>query len=113
MGDNGIVSVMILTPADGEPGVLELVNWVMSCRVFGRQLEDEAMNILVEAARERGARALRARFTPTEKNAVVKDLFGRLGFSLEETTRGVEPVVAAAGGLCGAADPDRPSGACE
>lgn len=79
-GDNGIVSVMTLTPADGETGVLDLDNWVMSCRVFGRQLEDEAMNIAVEAARCRGVHTLRAAFVPTEKNAVVKDLFATLGF---------------------------------
>ena len=61
--------------------MLDLINWVMSCRVFGRQLEDEAMNILVEAARDRGVHTLRAAFIPTAKNAVIKDLFERLGFS--------------------------------
>lgn len=80
-GDNGIVSVMIVMPAQDEANVLDIVNWVMSCRVFGRQLEDEALNVLVEAARGRGARALRATFKPTAKNAVIKDLFAKLGFS--------------------------------
>ena len=37
----------------------------MSCRVFGRELEFEAMNIAVEAARARGARALVAEYIPT------------------------------------------------
>jgi FkbH-like protein len=80
-GDNGLVSVMILCPDPGEPDVFEVVNWVMSCRVFGRQLEDEAMNIAVETALARGARALRADFIPTEKNGVIKGLYDRLGFS--------------------------------
>ena len=84
-GDNGIVSAMILTPAPGAPDTLELVGWVMSCRVFGRQLEDEALNILVEAARARGVRRLRAAFVPTPKNAVIKDLFMKLGFTREGT----------------------------
>lgn len=79
-GDNGIVSVMILTPA-GDGATLDLSSWVMSCRVFGRQLEDQAMNILVEAASARGLQALRADFVPTAKNAVVRDLFARLGFT--------------------------------
>ena len=79
-GDNGLVSVMILRPA-GDPGVLELDTWVMSCRVFGRQLENEAMSIAVEAARGRGVRALRAEYIPTERNGVVSGLFEGLGFA--------------------------------
>ena len=34
--------------------MLTIDNWVMSCRVFGRQLEIEALNIVVEEARRRG-----------------------------------------------------------
>lgn len=84
MGDNGIVSVMVAQPAAGEPGVLDLANWVMSCRVFARQLEDEALNILVDAARALGAGAIRADFAPTAKNAVIANLFEQLGFSRDE-----------------------------
>ena len=53
----------------------------MSCRVFGRELEFEAMNIAVEQARRRGAKAFRANFIPTSKNGVISDLYSRLGFS--------------------------------
>jgi FkbH-like protein len=84
-GDNGIVSAMLLAPAEGG---LELVNWVMSCRVFGRQLEDEALNILAEAARARGVREIRAAFVPTAKNGVIADLFPRLGFAAAGTADG-------------------------
>jgi FkbH-like protein len=79
-GDNGLVSVMILRPADA-PGVLDVDTWVMSCRVFGRQLENEAMSIAVEAARCRGIRVLRAEYIPTERNGVVSGLFKGLGFA--------------------------------
>ncbi len=80
-GDNGLVSVMILRPAPNESDVLEVDSWVMSCRVFGRQLEVEAMNIAVEAARNRGIRTLRADYVPTKKNGVISSLFQDLGFS--------------------------------
>jgi len=83
-GDNGLVSVMLLKQAEEDSGVLDVINWVMSCRVFGRQLEDEVMNILVETARDRGVHTLRAAFVPTAKNAVIKDLFEQLGFSRTE-----------------------------
>ena len=79
VGDNGLVSTMILRPTGAE-GVLEIENWVMSCRVFGRELEFEAMNIAVEAARERGARALVADYIPTPKNDVISKLYPSLGF---------------------------------
>ena len=92
-GDNGIVSILILCRDRKDPGLFEVVSWVMSCRVFGRQLENEAMNIAVESARARGARALHADFIATARNAVIKDLFSKLGFSRlpgptpESTTR--------------------------
>ncbi len=80
-GDNGLVSTMILRPTPDEEDVLEIESWVMSCRVFGRQLEYEAMNIAVDAARARGARALVAVYIPTAKNDVIKTLYPSLGFT--------------------------------
>jgi len=80
-GDNGLISAMILRPAEDDPGVLDILLWVMSCRVFGRQVEFEAMNVAVEAARLRGARALRAEYIPSRKNGVVAGLYESLGFS--------------------------------
>jgi FkbH-like protein len=80
-GDNGLVSAMILRPDPKQLEIFEIDNWVMSCRVFGRQLEYEAMNIAVEQARSRGGQALRASYIPTPKNAVISELYSSLGFS--------------------------------
>ena len=85
-GDNGLISTIILGPNGGEPATFEVESWVMSCRVFGRELEFEAMNIAVEAARRRNARTLVATYVPTPKNAVIKDLYENLGFSPIDTT---------------------------
>jgi FkbH-like protein len=86
-GDNGIVSAIILRPDPDQSDVLQIDCWVMSCRVFGRQLEFEAMNIAVEAARRRGGvRAFRADYVPTTKNRVVSELYKKLGFPrIDET----------------------------
>ena len=81
VGDNGLVSTMILRPTPDDDEVLEIENWVMSCRVFGRELEYEAMNIAVEAAKERGARTLVADYIPTPKNDVISKLYPSLGFT--------------------------------
>ena len=80
-GDNGLVSVMILVPDPARPDVLVLDTWVMSCRVFGRQLECAAMNVAIEEARRAGAVAIRADYVPTAKNRDIAGLFPGLGFS--------------------------------
>src|SRR5262245_1672679 len=79
-GDNGLVSVMLLKPIADAPEQLDIDSWVMSCRVFGRGLEKEAMTIAVELARDRGIRELRADFVPTKRNGVVSELYRGLGF---------------------------------
>jgi len=80
-GDNGLVSVMLLRPEAPGSEVFDIDTWVMSCRVFGRQLEFEAINAAVHAARAVGARTLRAEYIPTAKNGVVAELYSALGFS--------------------------------
>jgi FkbH-like protein len=87
-GDNGLVSAMILRPDSKQLEIFEIDNWVMSCRVFGRQLEYEAMNIAVEQVRHRGGKAIRADYLPTPKNSVISELYSTLGFStLNDRTR--------------------------
>jgi FkbH-like protein len=85
-GDNGLVSAMILRPSSGQEDVLEIDNWVMSCRVFGRQLEFEVMNIVVESARQRGAKGLIADYIATSKNKVISGLYPSLGFAAVNET---------------------------
>jgi FkbH-like protein len=81
IGDNGLVSAMILRPTADEENVLEIDNWVMSCRVFGRRLEFEAMNIAVEAARDLGIKRFIADYIATPKNGVISELYPSLGFT--------------------------------
>jgi FkbH-like protein len=81
LGDNGLISTMILRPAPDDDDALEIENWIMSCRVFGRELEFEAMNVAVEAAKERGVRAFVAEYIPTAKNDVISKLYPGLGFT--------------------------------
>ena len=85
-GDNGLVSAMILRPGHLSPDLVEIDSWVMSCRVFGRQLEREAMNIAVETGRRMGLRTFRACYIATSKNAVVSELYSELGFTLASDT---------------------------
>ncbi len=82
-GDNGLVSVLIAPPVANDPQRLQIDTWVMSCRVFGRQLEQEALNLIVDSARSAGVREIVATYLPTPKNSVVTDLYEKLGFRRE------------------------------
>jgi FkbH-like protein len=78
-GDNGLISAVILRPAGGPNLALE--TWVMSCRVFGREVEFEIMNAAVDAARARGFEAIDATYVPTPKNGLIRELLPKLGFA--------------------------------
>jgi FkbH-like protein len=89
-GDNGLVSVVLLRPRGDSPEVLEIANWVMSCRVFGRQLEVEIMNTIVERAARRGTRRILGLYKPTDRNGVIAGLFTQLGFERQGVEEGIE-----------------------
>lgn len=89
-GDHGLIAVVLAEPLAGadEP-TLSVDTWLMSCRVIGRTAEEYMFNALVARALELGYRRLRGEFLATRKNAMVADLFDRLGFSrIDESTDG-------------------------
>jgi len=85
-GDNGIISVIICRK-QGADWLID--TWLMSCRVLGRQVEVAVLQELVAQARARGIRSLVGKYLPTEKNALVRDHYQKLGFtSLEQAEDG-------------------------
>lgn len=78
-GDNGIVAIVIGIP---ENDAIRLTTWLMSCRVLGRGLEDETLNLVVLEARRLGARRLIGEYCRSAKNAMVSEHYERLGFIL-------------------------------
>lgn len=82
-GDNGMVSVVILKQTSAS--CVEIDTWLMSCRVLGRRLEEAVLRQLLSIARARGAKTLIGRYLPTDRNAIVRDHYAKLGFSLVET----------------------------
>jgi FkbH-like protein len=76
--DHGIVAVAIALQSGD---VLDIDTFLMSCRVIGRTVEHAVLDHLVDAARCRGVRHLRGTYVPTPKNALVADLYERLGFA--------------------------------
>ncbi len=80
-GDNGLVSIVV---GEEQGNTLEVILWLMSCRVMKRGLEDHMLNRLVAAAADRGLEKVVGRYLPTAKNKMVKDLYKDYGFTLVE-----------------------------
>ncbi len=76
-GDNGLVSAVLLHHHNH---VLQVDAWVMSCRVLGRTLEEFVANEIVNVAKHRGCRQVVGRYVASPKNALVANLYSRLGF---------------------------------
>jgi FkbH-like protein len=87
-GDNGIIAIIIgrLHPEHSSAAKdLYIDTWLMSCRVLGRQVEPTTLNLIAEQAANLGARRVVGEYIPTKKNAMVKDHYARLGFTVMET----------------------------
>lgn len=82
-GDNGIISVIFGRLNSKKE--FEIDTWLMSCRVLGRQVEDECLNLVASDARNFGAHRLIGRYHPTAKNMMVRDLYHRFGFNKLES----------------------------
>ena len=80
-GDNGLISIII---AKQKGKILEILLWLMSCRVLKRDMEIAMLNELVNLAKERGIEKLRGTYIPSKKNSIVKDHYKNLGFKFEK-----------------------------
>jgi FkbH-like protein len=87
-GDNGIV---VIVAGKLEDQAVRLHTWLMSCRVLGRGLEEETLNLIAAEAKRLGARRLIGEYRVTAKNGMVREHYQRLGFALvSETETGTE-----------------------
>ncbi len=84
-GDNGLVGAVLLRRVDD---VLHIDNFLLSCRVFARGIEQAVLHAVLRHARESGVREVRAAYRRTAKNGKVADFYPRGGF--ETVTAGEE-----------------------
>lgn len=77
-GDNGVVSVVI-GHINGD--VLDMDLWIMSCRVLKRDMEFAMMDGLVARAKDAHLKKITGYYYPTAKNNMVRDFYGRMGFT--------------------------------
>ena len=84
-GDHGLISVVALRHTRE---AISIVNWLMSCRVLSRGVEEYLMAKVVKLAIERRVKRIQAEYIPTAKNAMVKGFYSRFGFDLVEEANG-------------------------
>jgi FkbH-like protein len=78
-GDHGLISIVIAQPRPSDCR-LAITDWLMSCRVLSRGVEECLMNHVFSEAKRRGLTTVAGSYVPTAKNGIVKDFFGRFGF---------------------------------
>ncbi len=81
LGDSGLAGLMSVSMA-GE--TVRVVDFLLSCRVFGRRVEEAMLHVAVAWARLQRAEAVCAEYVPTARNKPCLEFFRRSGFTEEE-----------------------------
>ena len=78
-GDHGLIGVVILEKESKED--LFIQEWLMSCRVLKRGMEEFIINKIMEIAEKEGYKKVIGEYIPTQKNEMVKNLYTDFGFT--------------------------------
>jgi FkbH-like protein len=77
-GENGVVGA-VFTHRDGE--TLKITNFVLSCRVFSRGIEQACLGVLLRQARSEGIATVQGSYRPSAKNRMVAGFYPDNGFT--------------------------------
>ncbi len=83
-GENGIISVIV---SNLLPNEIEIHVWVMSCRVFKREMEFAMFDKLVDIAKKNKKEIIRGIYVPSAKNKLVSEFYDSLGFKKIESPK--------------------------
>jgi hypothetical protein len=76
-GDAGMISVIV---GRKHRDAIDIETWLMSCRVLGRRVEEAALKVLADRARELGLSRITGDYLPTPRNGIVAGHYSNLGF---------------------------------
>ena len=77
-GSSGLTGAMFLRRVGD---VLVIDNFLLSCRVLARGVEQAALASVLHNAKARGVDAVEAQYRPTARNATVRELYPSVGFA--------------------------------
>lgn len=78
-GDYGLISVVVM---DKQQNTLFISEWLMSCRVLKRGMEEFIIDEIIKTAERNGYAKVTAEYIRTAKNNMVSDLYDRMGLHL-------------------------------
>jgi FkbH-like protein len=76
-GDNGLVGAVL---ARRDNDIVQISNFLLSCRVFSRGIEQACLSSLLRYSRRTGASGVTGTYRPTAKNSAMRNFFPRYGF---------------------------------
>ncbi|MFF3956770.1 HAD-IIIC family phosphatase [Streptomyces sp. NPDC001890] len=86
-GDNGVVGAVF---ARREGRALVIDNFLLSCRVFARGIEQTCLSALLRHAAATGADTVYGSYLPSPKNGKVAEFYPRHGFTAADTVPGLD-----------------------
>jgi predicted enzyme involved in methoxymalonyl-ACP biosynthesis len=80
-GDFGLTGILF---GFVENGILKVRNWLMSCRILGRGMEECILANAIRHGQALAVASIEAEYLPTAKNGMVAGFYPRLGFETVE-----------------------------
>jgi FkbH-like protein len=81
LGDSGITGLLSI---EHMGDVAEIRDFLLSCRVMGRKVEETMLHVAIDYARSTGLRKVRAKYEPTARNEPCLEFLKRAGFPARE-----------------------------
>lgn len=78
-GDHGLIAVVVLEKQSDDTAFV--AQWLMSCRVLKRGMEEFIADTMIERAREAGYHNVIGEYLRTPKNKMVEKLYPQMGFA--------------------------------
>ena len=82
-GDSGLTGIVSLQKTDED---VKFIDFILSCRVMGRKIEEIMVHEAIEHAKNIGAKMIYAEYLPTKKNKPCFDFWLSSGFKYEKVS---------------------------
>lgn len=82
-GDNGVTGLCIINEfEDHTDSILSIDTFLLSCRIIGRNIEYEFLNVILNSFQNINVKEVRSLYIPSNKNEQVKDFYEKSNFKL-------------------------------
>lgn len=86
-GDHGITGVFMAKKDDTVPHRVKIINFLLSCRILGRDAESSFLRKCLDILQDRGVKEVFSAYNPTHKNIQTKNFYEDFGFTILSSTK--------------------------